>query len=78
MKVKRVSVKGIKYFLKDVPDDRVVISFENSISVKKLMDELGIDIRFVGYIMQNGKPVMKDSSIEKEDEITLIPILSGG
>ena len=76
--MKRVKVKGIKYFKRDATSDEEMLEFEERISVEEILNELNIDRRFVGYVIQSGHPVDKDSYVEGEDDIKLIPILSGG
>ncbi len=58
--------------------DLVEIGLDSEKSLRDILGGLSIPEDYVYIIEKNGKPVERDVVVNNNDQITLIPLLSGG
>ena len=73
----KVKVFGL---LKKYTDNKDVIEIEidSEKRVGDIIGSLNIPESYVYIIEKNGNPVIKDAVVNNDDQIALIPLLSGG
>ncbi len=73
----KIRVYGI---LRQYIDNRESVERDISepIKINELLRDVGVPEKYVFVVEKNGKAIPKDSLVGNEDEISLIPFISGG
>lgn len=74
MKIKAYGI--LKQYIGD--EDYLKIDVPEPITIVELFSKVGIPEKYVFVVEKNGKAITKDSVINDNDEISLIPFISGG
>ena len=56
----------------------IKVEYSNPVTVRKLLIDTKIKIKFLGLIILNGKSISRDFLINKSCEIKLFPLIGGG
>ncbi|MCX7786832.1 MAG: MoaD/ThiS family protein [Spirochaetes bacterium] len=73
-----VTVKIFASLFRWTRKPEVQVSLEGPISLRALLERLGIPEEEVAVIIRNGKQVKIDSEVEPGDTISLFPVIDGG